>query len=144
MKIPEKNVLLNKLQEIENTPEIQPIQFVEKYYKFIEYCYKEVYPLLSDGDQGLIIYNKKLELKTLMLRFFPELEQALTSVKPAKKSIRAADLYSSWFVTDNDLNPSTFGADLNLQRFNLSKKRKNGGKRRKRKQNTRKRNYPNF
>lgn len=40
------------------------------------------------------------------------------SFKPAKNSIRTADLYSSWFVTDNDLNPSTFGADLNLQRFN--------------------------
>ncbi len=25
--------------------------------------------------------------------------------KPAKNSIRTADLYSSWFVTDNDLNP---------------------------------------
>ncbi len=25
--------------------------------------------------------------------------------KPAKNSIRTADLYSSWFVTDNNLNP---------------------------------------
>ena len=37
--------------------------------------------------------------------------------KPAKNSIRTADLYSSWFVTDNDLNPSTKGADLNLYWF---------------------------
>ena len=37
--------------------------------------------------------------------------------KPAKNSIRTADLYSSGFVTDNDLNSSTFGADLNLHRF---------------------------
>ena len=33
------------------------------------------------------------------------------SIKPAKNSIRTADLHSSWFVTDNDLNPSTKGAD---------------------------------
>ncbi len=49
--------------------------------------------------------------------------------KPAKNSIRTADLHSSWFVTDNDLNPSTEGfgrrlrlrpqADLNLHRFTL-------------------------
>ena len=32
--------------------------------------------------------------------------------KPAKNSIRTADLYSSWFVTDNNLNSSTFGADF--------------------------------
>jgi len=37
--------------------------------------------------------------------------------KPAKNSIRTADLYSSWFVTDNDLNSSTKGADLNLHWF---------------------------
>ena len=41
--------------------------------------------------------------------------------KPAKNSIRTADLYSSWFVTDNDLNPSTKGADLNLHRFKCAK-----------------------
>jgi hypothetical protein len=41
----------------------------------------------------------------------------LCTFKPAKNSIRTADLYSSWFVTDNDLNPSTKGADLNLHRF---------------------------
>ena len=40
--------------------------------------------------------------------------------KPAKNSIRTADLYSSWFVTDNDLNPSTKGADLNHHRFKIS------------------------
>ena len=39
------------------------------------------------------------------------------SIKPAKNSIRTADLHSSWFVTDNDSNPSTKGADLNLHRF---------------------------
>ena len=39
--------------------------------------------------------------------------------KPAKNSIRRADLYSSWFVTDNDLNTSTKGADLNLHRFKV-------------------------
>jgi hypothetical protein len=38
--------------------------------------------------------------------------------EPAKNSIRTADLNSSWFVTDNNLNPSTKGADLNLHRFN--------------------------
>ena len=38
-------------------------------------------------------------------------------IKPAKNSIRTADLHSSWFVTDNDSNPSTEGADLNLRRF---------------------------
>ena len=37
--------------------------------------------------------------------------------EPVKNSIRTADLYSSWSVTDNNLNPSTFGADLNLHRF---------------------------
>lgn len=37
--------------------------------------------------------------------------------KPAKNSIRTADLYSSWFVTNNDLNSSTKGADLNLHWF---------------------------
>jgi hypothetical protein len=37
--------------------------------------------------------------------------------KPVNNSIRTADLYSSRFVTDNDLNPSTKGADLNLHRF---------------------------
>ena len=38
-------------------------------------------------------------------------------IKPAKNSIRTADLHSSWFVTDNDSNSSTEGADLNLRRF---------------------------
>ena len=37
--------------------------------------------------------------------------------KPAKNSIRAADLHSSGFVTNNDSNPSTEGADLNLHWF---------------------------
>ena len=37
--------------------------------------------------------------------------------KPAKNSIRTADLYSSWFVTDNNLNHNTKGADLNFHWF---------------------------
>ena len=43
----------------------------------------------------------------------------MSEIKPAKNSIRTADLHSSWFVTDNDLNPSTNGADLNLHRFTV-------------------------
>jgi vacuolar-type H+-ATPase subunit H len=59
------------------------------------------------------------------------------SFKPANNSIRGADLHSSWFVTDNDSNPSTEqpkvaprvtasgsyskGADLNLHRFKGSR-----------------------
>jgi CspA family cold shock protein len=37
--------------------------------------------------------------------------------KPAKNSIRRADLPSSRFVTDKEMNPSTEGADSNLQLF---------------------------
>ena len=44
------------------------------------------------------------------------------SFKPAKNSIRTADLHSSWLVTDNDLNPSTFGADFNFHRFKVKSK----------------------
>ena len=39
--------------------------------------------------------------------------------KPTKNSIRTADSYSSWSMTDKYINPSPKGADLNLQRFNL-------------------------
>ena len=41
----------------------------------------------------------------------------IISFKPAKNLIRAADLHSSGFVTINDSNPSTEGADLNLHWF---------------------------
>jgi hypothetical protein len=37
--------------------------------------------------------------------------------KPAKNSIRRADLPSSRFVTDKEMNPSTEGADSSLQLF---------------------------
>jgi hypothetical protein len=37
--------------------------------------------------------------------------------KSTKNSIRTADLHSSWSMTDKEMNPSTEGADSNLQRF---------------------------
>ena len=41
----------------------------------------------------------------------------IAQFKPTKNSIRPADSHSSWSMTDKDINPSPFGADLNLQRF---------------------------
>jgi hypothetical protein len=43
-----------------------------------------------------------------------------SGIKPAKNSIRTADLHSSWFVTDNNANPSTEGADLHYYRFKMT------------------------
>ena len=37
--------------------------------------------------------------------------------KPTKNLIRPADSYSSWSMTDKEINPSPEGTDLNLQRF---------------------------
>lgn len=42
--------------------------------------------------------------------------------KPTKNVIRPADSYSSWSMTDKDVNPSPDGADLHLQRFKPSVK----------------------
>ena len=42
--------------------------------------------------------------------------------KPTKNLIRPADSYSSWSMTDKEINPSPDGADLNLQRFESSTK----------------------
>ena len=53
----------------------------------------------------------------MQILIFSDVNDVNDYFKPAKNSIRTADLYSSWFVTDNDLNPSTKGADLNLHRF---------------------------
>ena len=41
----------------------------------------------------------------------------LQRFKPTKNSIRLADLHSSGSMTDKEINPSTKGADLHLQRF---------------------------
>jgi len=38
-------------------------------------------------------------------------------IKPAKNSIRTADLYSSWSMTDKQMNTHTKCADSNVQRF---------------------------
>lgn len=45
--------------------------------------------------------------------------------KPTKNLIRPADSYSSWSMTDKEINPSPAGADLNLQRFESSTKSSN-------------------
>ena len=50
--------------------------------------------------------------------FFLKLFMSKNPFKPTKNSIRCADLNSSWSVTDKEMNPSTEGADSNLQRFN--------------------------
>ena len=59
-----------------------------------------------DKKKNENIENINQNLKNMIPRF-----------KPANNSIRTADLHSSWFVTDNDSNPSTKGADLNRYRF---------------------------
>ena len=99
---------------------------------------------LSPHDAYIVVFNKTV-LERLMLQnneilyltainmlqysnhVFIEMIIKEFQFKPAKNSIRlwsasksppeSADLHSSWFVTDNDLNPSTEGADLNLHRF---------------------------
>ena len=65
-----------------------------------------------------IFYKSNSKIDLCELEKYMLLHTFLDTFKPAKNSIRTADLHSSWFVTDNDLNPSTTGADLNLHRFN--------------------------
>jgi len=73
---------------------------------------------LKDKVEELEIQKKELDKKKD--ENIENINQNLKNMipfKPANNSIRTADLHSSWFVTDNDSNPSTEGADLNLHRF---------------------------
>ena len=74
------------------------------------------------------VYGKELKAETQYVSVFDvnnfnntQLGDKTEAFKPAKNSIRTADLHSSWFVTDNDSNHSTGGhrpqSDLNLHRF---------------------------
>ena len=57
-------------------------------------------------------------IKSVYITLFP---RKSNHFKPTKNSIRPADSHSSWSMTDKEINPSPFGADLNLQRFKYSK-----------------------
>jgi hypothetical protein len=68
---------------------------------------------IPDNDAKLQEYNK---LRTAMLLNPQKYEfdsTELRAFKPAKNSIHTADLYSSWFVTDNDLNLHRFKSRYN-------------------------------
>lgn len=58
-----------------------------------------------------------VDLGSAVEEYMKQRNQDIQTFKPAKNSIRTADLHSSWLVTDNDSNPSTESADLNLHRF---------------------------